>query len=81
LDPEEPLSCSAYIADFRALKIKTAFIDELMATPDAPTPAMMFTLDTKSLRDTRSTQHCDIIYAFRNIVASWVCRCVAVCRR
>ncbi|CAH0392141.1 unnamed protein product [Bemisia tabaci] len=52
-DPEEPILTSAYIASFRDLEIKAVHLDDLLQSPNSPSPAHLATLEVKCLRDTR----------------------------
>ncbi|XP_050539955.1 WD repeat-containing protein 35 isoform X2 [Daktulosphaira vitifoliae] len=53
LNPEEPISTSAYIASFEDLEIQTVMLDEIILSPENPTLDYIVMLETKSLRDTR----------------------------
>ncbi len=68
LDPEEPIQCSGYICEFTDLQIKTCLLDEIMLDRESLSPDMMTMVETKSLRDTRSTTAIhlidDLIQAF-----------------
>ncbi|XP_050432012.1 WD repeat-containing protein 35 [Adelges cooleyi] len=53
LNPEEPISTSAYIASFKDLEIQAVMLDEIIQSPENPSLDYVITLETKSLRDTR----------------------------
>ncbi|GBG63808.1 hypothetical protein CBR_g39592 [Chara braunii] len=53
LDPEEPISSSAYICSFDDLRIRAVHLDEVMKQPDQPEKDLVVDFETKSLRDTR----------------------------
>ncbi|CAL1291163.1 unnamed protein product [Larinioides sclopetarius] len=53
-EPEEPMTCSAYMCDFKDLEVKAVKLTELMENPDEPEDGYFFKNDVKSLRDTRN---------------------------
>ncbi|GAX81565.1 hypothetical protein CEUSTIGMA_g8993.t1 [Chlamydomonas eustigma] len=53
LDPEEPVTSSAYLCSFHDLEITAVFIDDIMAQADQPDTEFMTMYETRSLRDTR----------------------------
>eukprot|EP00967_Tisochrysis_lutea_P142887 scaffold264658_cov17-Tisochrysis_lutea.AAC.1 len=67
LDPEEPVTSSAYLCSFHDLEITAVFIDDLMQQPDQPDAEFMIVYETRSLRDTRDllkSTTMDNAYAF-----------------
>ncbi|MCO5558432.1 hypothetical protein L7F22_012015 [Adiantum nelumboides] len=48
---EEPVSCTAYLCSFHALKILAVKMDEIMQQPETPGKQHLFFYETKSLRD------------------------------
>ena len=52
-NPEEPVSMSGYLCEFRDLEVRVAALDSLMRAPSSPDRGSIFNLETKSLRDTR----------------------------
>jgi len=67
LDPEEPVTSSAYLCCFHDLEITAVFIDDLMQQPDQPDAEFMVVYETRSLRDTRDllkSTTMDNAYAF-----------------
>ncbi|KAL2612195.1 hypothetical protein R1flu_023887 [Riccia fluitans] len=52
-DPEEPVSCSAYLCSFHNLQIQAVQLDEVMRQPEQPGKEHVFNYETKSLRDTQ----------------------------
>ncbi|EFC45890.1 hypothetical protein NAEGRDRAFT_32701 [Naegleria gruberi] len=53
LTPEEPVVTSAYMCAFNNLKIKSVFMDDIMANPDNPDSDCAITYESRSLRDTK----------------------------
>jgi len=53
LEPQEPTLSSGYLAGFGDLMIKAVMLDSLMNNPERPTPDMVVTFETKSLREIR----------------------------
>uniref|UniRef100_A0A7S0R8E2 Anaphase-promoting complex subunit 4 WD40 domain-containing protein n=1 Tax=Chlamydomonas leiostraca TaxID=1034604 RepID=A0A7S0R8E2_9CHLO len=53
LDPEEPVTSSAYLCNFHDLEITGVFMDDIMQQPDQPDMEFMVMYETRSLRDTR----------------------------
>ncbi|KAL6750533.1 intraflagellar transport protein [Haematococcus lacustris] len=53
LDPEEPLTSSAYLCSFHDLEISGVFMDDILQQPDQPDMEFMVMYETRSLRDTR----------------------------
>eukprot|EP01105_Mastigella_eilhardi_P009634 TRINITY_DN2268_c0_g1_i1.p1 TRINITY_DN2268_c0_g1~~TRINITY_DN2268_c0_g1_i1.p1 ORF type:complete len:779 (-),score=235.82 TRINITY_DN2268_c0_g1_i1:3400-5388(-) len=51
-DPEDSVMNSGYVARFKNLKVKSAFLDEIMRTPDKPDKEMVFSYETIILRET-----------------------------
>mmetsp|Transcript_8336 Transcript_8336/g.17822 ORF Transcript_8336/g.17822 Transcript_8336/m.17822 type:complete len:1276 (-) Transcript_8336:992-4819(-) len=67
LDPEEPVTSSAYLCSFHDLEITAVFLDDIMQQPDQPDTEFMIMYETRSLRDTRDllkTTSMDDAYAF-----------------
>ncbi|KAG2494620.1 hypothetical protein HYH03_007139 [Edaphochlamys debaryana] len=67
LDPEEPVTSSAYLCSFHDLEISAAFLDDIMQQPDQPDLEFMVMYETRSLRDTREllkSASVDDAYAF-----------------
>lgn len=54
LDPEEPVTSSAYLCSFHDLEITAVFIDDIMQQPDQPDLEFTVVYETRSLRDTRN---------------------------
>ncbi|OAE19425.1 hypothetical protein AXG93_4273s1210 [Marchantia polymorpha subsp. ruderalis] len=52
-DPEEPVSCTAYLCNFHNLQIQAVHLDEVMRQPEKLGKEHVFNYETKSLRDTR----------------------------
>ena len=50
LDPEEPVTSSAYLCTFHDLEIAAVFIDDIMQQPDQPDTEFMTMYETRSLR-------------------------------
>lgn len=50
LDPEEPVTSSAYLCSFHDLEITAAFLDDIMQQPDQPDLEFMIMYETRSLR-------------------------------
>ncbi|KAF8790747.1 WD repeat-containing protein 35 [Argiope bruennichi] len=50
----EPMTCSAYMCEFKDLEVKAVKLTELMENPDEPEVGYFFKNDVKSLRDTRN---------------------------
>jgi hypothetical protein len=50
LDPEEPVTSSAYLCSFHDLEISAAFLDDVMQQPDQPDLEFMVMYETRSLR-------------------------------
>ncbi|KAG1659041.1 hypothetical protein FOA52_010881, partial [Chlamydomonas sp. UWO 241] len=53
LDPEEPVTSSAYLCSFHDLEISAVFIDDIMQQPDQPDIEFITMYETRSLRGTR----------------------------
>lgn len=50
LDPEEPVTSSGYLAEFRDLQVRAAFLDDIMQQPEQPELETVISYDTRSLR-------------------------------
>lgn len=50
LDPEEPVTSSAYLCNFHDLEITAVFLDDIMGLPDQPDMEFMVMYETRSLR-------------------------------
>ncbi len=53
LEPEEPVLSSGYLCSFSNLQIKAILMDEIMQSPENPSPDHVLDYETKSLRDAR----------------------------
>lgn len=53
LDPEEPVTSSAYLCSFHDLEITAVFLDDIMQQPDQPDMEFMTMFETRSLRSGR----------------------------
>lgn len=53
LDPEEPVTSSAFLCIFHDLEITGVFLDDIMMQPDQPDMEYIVVYETRSLRDTR----------------------------
>lgn len=53
-NPEEPLTSSAYICQFKELEVKSVHLDDIMQTPETPQLDHFITFESRSLRDARS---------------------------
>ncbi|KAI8474040.1 MAG: intraflagellar transport protein [Monoraphidium minutum] len=52
--PEEPVASIGYIAAFTDLEVRTVYLDDVMAAPEAPDLSCIADYETRSLRDTRA---------------------------
>lgn len=59
--PEEPLTSSAYICEFRDLEVKSVHLDDIMQSPEAPLLDSFITFEARSLRDARSLMSSNIL--------------------
>jgi hypothetical protein len=50
--PEEPVGNPGYICSFADLTVRTAFLDQIFLSPEAPAEELVATFDSKTLRDT-----------------------------
>jgi len=55
LEPEEPITSSAYLCGFHDLEITAVFIDDIMQTPDQPDAELMVRGTDVSIIDTMQT--------------------------
>lgn len=53
-EPEEPIICNGYLAEFKDLEIRSFNLDEIMLKPEEPQPSCMVNFETISLRDARA---------------------------
>lgn len=53
-EPEEPILCNGYLAEFKDLEIRSFNLDEIMEKPDEPKSSCMINFETISLRDARA---------------------------
>eukprot|EP00611_Tribonema_gayanum_P003293 TRINITY_DN12557_c0_g2_i1.p1 TRINITY_DN12557_c0_g2~~TRINITY_DN12557_c0_g2_i1.p1 ORF type:complete len:1278 (+),score=471.21 TRINITY_DN12557_c0_g2_i1:111-3836(+) len=53
LQSEEPVSCNGYVCQFKGLCVKTALLDQIMASPESLEPDWVTEVETKALSDAR----------------------------
>eukprot|EP00775_Hariotina_reticulata_P008215 gene8215-8407_t len=54
VDPEEPVTSSACLAEFKDLQVRAVFLDDIMQQPDMPELDLIADYESRSLRDTRA---------------------------